>query len=69
VAALRFDGFIESLYADRTGQSVREGQPLFRVYSAQVQQAQVDLAFALHASNLDVGSDEWETCLASSEEW
>jgi Cu(I)/Ag(I) efflux system membrane fusion protein len=47
VVALRMDGFIEDLFVNATGQTVRAGQPLFRVYSPQVQQAQVDLLTAL----------------------
>ncbi|MCK6452708.1 MAG: efflux RND transporter periplasmic adaptor subunit [Alphaproteobacteria bacterium] len=43
---LRFDGFIEDLFVNATGQAVKAGQPLFRVYSSQVQQAQVDLIVA-----------------------
>jgi Cu(I)/Ag(I) efflux system membrane fusion protein len=44
---LRFDGYIEKLFANATEQFVREGEPLFRVYSQPLQLAQVDLAFAL----------------------
>lgn len=44
---LRFDGFIEKLFANAPEQFVREGEPLFRIYSQPLQLAQVDLAFAL----------------------
>jgi Cu(I)/Ag(I) efflux system membrane fusion protein len=44
---LRFDGYIEKLFANATEQFVREGEPLFRVYSQPLQLAQVDLAYAL----------------------
>lgn len=40
---LRAEGFIEELFVNRTGQSVKSGQPLFRVYMPQLQSAQVDL--------------------------
>ena len=47
VVTLRSDGFIEDLYVNATGQAVRAGQPLFRVYSAPIQQAQIDLIVAM----------------------
>ncbi len=47
VVTLRSDGFVEDLYVNATGQTVRAGQPLFRVYSPQIQQAQIDLLVAM----------------------
>lgn len=44
---LRADGYIEDLFVNTTGQEVRAGQPLFRVYSSQIQQAQIDLNVAV----------------------
>jgi len=49
VVAMRSEGYIEELYVSRTGQHVEAGEPLFRVYSAQIQQAQIDLLSAIHA--------------------
>ncbi len=49
IVTLRADGYIEDLFVNTTGQSVRVGQPLFRVYSSQIQQAQIDLLVALDA--------------------
>lgn len=46
VVALRSDGFIEKLYVNETGRDVRAGEPLFRVYSAQIVSAQVDFRTA-----------------------
>jgi len=46
VVTLRSEGFVEKLFVDRTGQSVRAGEPLFRVYSPEIQKAQIDLLFA-----------------------
>ncbi len=43
VVTLRAEGFIEELFVGRTGQFVKSGQPLFRVYMPQLQSAQVDL--------------------------
>ena len=44
VVTLRSDGYIEELFVNTTGQSVRAGEPLFRVYSPRHrQQAQIDL--------------------------
>lgn len=37
---LRFDGFIEKLYVNATGQSVSRGQPLFELYSPDLVSAQ-----------------------------
>jgi Cu(I)/Ag(I) efflux system membrane fusion protein len=37
---LRFDGFIEKLYVNATGQSVTRGQPLFSLYSPDLISAQ-----------------------------
>jgi Cu(I)/Ag(I) efflux system membrane fusion protein len=49
VVAMRSDGFIEDLFVSRTGQHVHAGEPLFRVYSSQIQQAQTDLIVATRA--------------------
>jgi Cu(I)/Ag(I) efflux system membrane fusion protein len=46
VVTLRADGFIEDLFVNTLGQSVREGEPLFRVYSKDIQMAQADLIVA-----------------------
>lgn len=43
IVTLRSDGYIEDLFVNTTGQSVHAGEPLFRVYSPQIQQAQIDL--------------------------
>jgi Cu(I)/Ag(I) efflux system membrane fusion protein len=50
IVTLRADGYIEDLFVNTTGQAVHAGQPLFRVYSSQIQQAQIDLRVALDAS-------------------
>jgi Cu(I)/Ag(I) efflux system membrane fusion protein len=46
---VRSDGYVEDLFVDKTGQSVKRGEPLFRFYSPQVQLAQADLLVALRA--------------------
>jgi Cu(I)/Ag(I) efflux system membrane fusion protein len=43
VVTLRTDGYIEDLFVNATGQSVHAGDPLFRVYSKEIQMAQADL--------------------------
>lgn len=43
---LRADGFIEKLYVEETGAHVKAGQPLFRVYSPAIVNAQVDYRIA-----------------------
>src|SRR3954466_88615 len=47
VVTMRSDGFIEDLFVSRTGQHVHAGQPLFRVYSADIQRAQIGLLTAM----------------------
>src|SRR6516225_1190733 len=47
VVTMRSDGFVEDLFVSRTGQHVHVGEPLFRVYSADVQRAQIDLLIAM----------------------
>jgi RND family efflux transporter MFP subunit len=42
----RFDGFVERLLVDFTGRSVREGEPLLEVYSAELLAAQEELLVA-----------------------
>ncbi len=40
--ALRADSFIERLYVNETGRHVKKGEPLFRIYSAEMVRVQVD---------------------------
>src|SRR5258708_29954462 len=47
VVAMRSDGFIEELFVGKTGQHVHAGEPLFRVYSPDIQRAQIDLSVAM----------------------
>ena len=49
VVTLRSDGYIDELFVNATGQPVRAGEPLFRVYSADIQRAQIDLIVAMRA--------------------
>jgi Cu(I)/Ag(I) efflux system membrane fusion protein len=49
VVTMRSEGFIEDLFVSKTGQHVRTGEPLFRVYSPQIQQAQIDLMVAMRS--------------------
>jgi membrane fusion protein, copper/silver efflux system len=50
VVSLRADGFIEKLYVNQTGQHVKAGEPLFRLYSPQMVAVQVDYRVALGAA-------------------
>ncbi len=50
IVTLRSDGYIEELFVNTIGQSVRSGEPLFRVYSSQIQLAQIDLMVAMRAA-------------------
>ena len=55
VVTMRSDGFVEDLFVSRTGQHVHAGEPLFRVYSADVQRAQIDLLVAMGTSQRGSG--------------
>ncbi len=46
VVAPRFEGYVERLYVDVTGQYVRKGQPLFDVYSPELVSAQREYSVA-----------------------
>ena len=43
IVTVRSDGYVENLFVNTTGQIVRAGEPLFRVYSPDIQQAIGDL--------------------------
>jgi membrane fusion protein, copper/silver efflux system len=43
VVTTRSDGYVEDLFVNTTGQVVKAGEPLFRFYSPDIQQAQADL--------------------------
>jgi Cu(I)/Ag(I) efflux system membrane fusion protein len=47
IVTMRSDGFIEELFVNRTGQHVHAGEPLFRVYSPEIQKAQTDLLYGM----------------------
>ena len=49
IVTMRADGYVEDLFVNKTGQTVRAGDPLFRVYSPQIQQAQTDFIVALRS--------------------
>ena len=49
IVAVRSEGFIEDLFVNKTGQHVKQGEPLFRLYSPQIQLAQTDLIVAMRA--------------------
>lgn len=53
---LRADSFIEKLYVAEEGKHVKEGEPLFRVYSPDIVRAEVDLKTARGAGKIE-GSD------------
>ena len=61
VVTLRAEGYIEELYVNSTGETVKTGQPLFRVYSPALVQAQLEYALALKAAH--TGRDASQTAL------
>jgi membrane fusion protein, copper/silver efflux system len=50
IVAMRSEGFIEDLFVNKTGQHVHEGEPLFRVYSPEIQKAQIDFLYGLSST-------------------
>ena len=46
IVTMRSDGYVEDLFVNTTGQIVHAGEPLFRVYSPDIQQAFSDLLVA-----------------------
>lgn len=54
VVTLRADGYIEDLFVNTTGRPVRAGEPLFRVYSPDIQRAQIDLLVAVRSAQRGV---------------
>jgi Cu(I)/Ag(I) efflux system membrane fusion protein len=63
IVTLRSDGYIEDLFVNATGQAVRAGEPLFRVYSPQIQQTQIDLMVAMRAAGRGVAGVDAERSL------
>jgi membrane fusion protein, copper/silver efflux system len=49
IVTVRTEGYIEDLFVNKTGQHVHAGEPLFRMYSPEIQRAQADLLVAVRA--------------------
>jgi Cu(I)/Ag(I) efflux system membrane fusion protein len=60
IVTVRADGYIEKLFANKTGQHVKKGEPLFRFYSPQIQLAQADLIVAVRARGKGAFAGELE---------
>jgi membrane fusion protein, copper/silver efflux system len=60
VVTTRSDGFIEELFVNRTGQHVRAGDPLFRMYSPDIVRAQIDLTVSIRSVARGVAGTESE---------
>jgi len=56
---LRFDGFIEKLYVNATGQAVTQGQPLFELYSPDLVSAQREYLTTRSAQAALAQSEPW----------
>lgn len=67
---VRFDGYIEDLYVNYTGQYVRKGQPLFSIYSPELYATQNEYLLALRAreQRADTGDDSAIDLVASARE-
>jgi Cu(I)/Ag(I) efflux system membrane fusion protein len=57
IVTVRAEGYIEELFVNKTGQHVHRGEPLFRLYSPQIQLAQADFIVAIRARGKVTGSD------------
>jgi Cu(I)/Ag(I) efflux system membrane fusion protein len=57
VVAPRFEGWIQKLLANETGQSVRRGQPLFEVYSPELAAAEQEYVIARQAEGTMTHAD------------
>ena len=55
---LKYRGWVEKLYANKLGQKVKRGAPLFAVYSPEIYAAQGDLITALEGPSLFEGVDK-----------
>ena len=53
VVNLRYSGWIEKIHVDQTGVYVKKGQPLFRIYSPELYQAQQEYLQALESTGPD----------------
>jgi Cu(I)/Ag(I) efflux system membrane fusion protein len=58
IVTMRSEGYIEELFVNKTGQHVHAGEPLFRVYSPDIQRAQIDLFVAMHAMQRGASGSE-----------
>jgi len=58
VVTLRAEGYIEALHVNTTGQNVKAGEPLFRLYSGPLVQAQLEYALAIKAVRATHDSNE-----------
>ncbi|WP_255211254.1 efflux RND transporter periplasmic adaptor subunit, partial [Methylogaea oryzae] len=56
--ALKFDGYIEKLHVNATGQRVKKGQPLFELYSPELLAAQREYLIARSGQNMLAESGE-----------
>ena len=57
IVTVRSDGYIEELFVNKTGQHVKKGEPLFRLYSSQIQLAQSDLIVAMRTEGRRTGPE------------
>ena len=55
IVTVRSEGYVEDLFVNSTGQFVKAGQPLFRMYSKDIQLAQIDLTIAVGAQSRVTG--------------
>jgi len=66
IVTMRSDAYIEELFANKTGQHVHAGEPLFRAYSPDIVRAQIDLSIVARTSPISGGAAEKERRLEGS---
>src|SRR5207245_8492775 len=54
---LKYDAYVEKLFVDQTGQSVKAGQPLLVVYSPDLLASEQDYLVAIHSQGVP-GNDK-----------
>lgn len=63
IVTMRSEGYIEDLFVNTTGQTVKAGEPLFRVYSADIQRAQIDMIVAMRSLQRGISGVDTERAL------
>jgi Cu(I)/Ag(I) efflux system membrane fusion protein len=58
VVTVRAEGYVEQLFVSKTGQHVHAGEPLFRIYSPDIQRVQTELSYSVRAKSTGRADEE-----------